>query len=157
MADELNQAKNDQDKDTLISKLMSRIDSLESMVRETADKGRIMRYESKHKDLTRKKVRINMWRDEKGNNKIVDGWKMTEDKIEYIPMKGWVEIQKMQLHFIDGTVQDIMYSQFKDVIKNQVWGEVVKTVKISDEYGERDILTVDVNGQKIDIDVRFIN
>jgi hypothetical protein len=152
MDKELDEVKEDQKKEELIAKLVTRIDSLESMLKETADKGRMMRYESKHKDITRKKVRVNVYK-----GKIVDGWKMIKDDVTYIPQKGWVEDQVIQLHFIDGTVEEIKYIQFKDVIKSQVEGEIVKKTSVSDEYGEREVLTVEVNGQRIDLDVRFIN
>lgn len=152
MDKELDEVKEDQKKEELIAKLVTRIDSLESMLKETADKNRMARYESKHKDITRKKVRVNVYK-----GKIVDGWKMIKDDVTYIPQKGWVEDQVIQLHFIDGTVEEIKYIQFKDVIKSQVEGEIVKKTSVSDEYGEREVLTVEVNGQRIDLDVRFIN
>lgn len=132
-----------------LKKMMAKID----MLTEIADKGRLSMWESKHRDFITRKVRINTF-----EGKVINGWRLLKDEVGKSPITGlFFEDQIIELHFLDSNKPEQMKYHVFTRQKKQIEVNIVKSTKISDENGEHNILTVDMNGQNIDIDVVFVN
>jgi len=137
--------------DSVLEKI-KKMEEGQKMLENVADKGRLARWQSQHRDFKEKVVRVTIV-----EGKIVTGWKMIKDEVGKNPNTGlWFEKQIIELHFIDDTIKEYDYADFNRM-SQKVPGTVVRDNKFTDADGVHEVLTIDIDGKEIDIDVRFIN
>lgn len=83
-----------------------------AMLKDTADAGRVARYESKHKGKTLHTGRINVL-----GEKIVVAFRMSEDFVGKLPNGVWAEKQIMELTLDDDTKVTMPYVEFAKISK----------------------------------------
>ena len=127
------------------------------MLLQVADKARVQRYESQHADYTKNTANVSIF-----NGKIVTGWKMTHDNVGKNPnTKLWTEKQTVEITYEPDKpgdkepTQEMDYSLFDALEK--VEGTFIKDTTVTDEDGVHRMITLNVLGKEIAIDVRFLN
>jgi len=128
------------------------------MLKATADKARVQRYESQHADYTHKVARVSIF-----EGKIVTGWKMEYDNVGKNPnTKLWSEKQTVIISYRGADEeankeqeQKMDYTEFDKLEKIDC--KFIKDSVTTDEDGVHRMITLDVQGKEMDIDVRFLN
>ena len=137
--------------DSVLKKIKD-IEEKNDMLESVADKGRVARWQAQHRDFKEKIVKISTI-----EGKVVTGWRMIKDEVGKNPNTGlWFEKQIIELHFIDNTKKEYDYADFTR-LTHKIKGKVIRDNKFTDADGMHEMLTIDVDGKEIDIDVRFIN
>lgn len=128
------------------------------MLKATADKARVQRYESQHADYTKKIARVSLF-----DGKIVTGWKMEYDNVGKNPnTKLWSEKQSVIISYrganenIEKEKEQVMdYTAFDKLEKINC--QFIRDSVTTDEDGVHRMITLDIQGKEMDIDVRFLN
>lgn len=136
-------------------KLVSNVGDLvkdNKMLKSVADKGRLARWESQNRDFKEKVAKVSTM-----DGLIVTGWRMVIDEVGKNPNTGlWFEKQIIELHFENDTKKEYNYSEFTR-LNQKITGKVIRDNKFTDADGIHEVLTLDIEGKEIDIDVRFVN
>ena len=132
--------------DALIQKSKDQEQKIE-MLTEISDKARLTRYQSKHKEITKKKARVSVF-----NGKIVVGWTTVMNDVYQDEQGKWHEDQVMKIVLEDNTKKDLRY---------KVFGRIKKIdCTIMSRYTTPEgaaMMRISVMGKQIDIDEIFIN
>lgn len=137
--------------DAVLDKIKG-IEEDNKMLKSVADKGRLARWQAQHRDFKEKIIKVTTI-----EGKMVNGWKMIKDEVGKNPNTGlWFEKQIIELHFTDDTTREYDYADYTRLTQ-KVEGKVIRDNKFTDADGIHEMLTVDIDGKELDIDIRFIN
>lgn len=137
-------------KKTELDDLMARLKRVEF----AADKSHLAHFDEKNKKVGAKTVKLAMI-----DGKVILSWPdMSKNLVEKTPSGGWFEDQKIELHYEDGTVEEMEYVYFIRRRKSLIAEVLSKTVENAGEEGETIILKVITSdGREYSIDKKFVN
>ena len=118
------------------------------MLTEVADKSRLMRYRSAHKEIELKKVRVSTL-----NGKIIVAWSMVTNDVYQDGQGRWHENQQVRIIFEDNTKKIISYLEFVRQI-TKVDGIIEKRYTTPEGHN---IMRINVMKKVLDINETFIN
>ena len=127
--------------------IIDRMERLESV----ASKARLGLYDDKHRGPVGQVVSIR-----KIGKKYVVGWSsMIDNTVEQNVITGrWEEIQRVKIFFLDDTEKEMTYKQWKNRYTKEKC-DVLSEVKNSN--GSTDITLKLPDGEKVTLDVKFLN
>lgn len=133
-----------------LDELMERITRVES----AADKSRVANYDDKNKKEVSKTVKLRVM-----DGKVVISWDtMTTNLVEKTPAGVWFEDQKINIHYEDGSEEEMSLVVFNRRFTYLKADVISKTIENSGTETETTIYKVKAtNGKEYSIDKKFIN
>lgn len=121
-----------------------------TMLKATADKGRVANFMAKNKDFTTKKCQVTTF-----EGKVVTGWKMVRD-IVVKRGQGWVEDQFISIT-VDGEEKPVEMPLTDFGKLKKVEAEILADTEQKTIDGVSRIFTLKVGDQEIGLNATFVN
>lgn len=142
--------KNLMDQVKQVPDLVSKVQELGDMVRNTADASRLEKFDASRKKSILPQVKIRFY-----DKQPVVAWRMLQDEVYYDNSKGvWHEKQIRELTLLDGSKVEMSYLDSEKKV-DKVVADVITRNR---DFENNEIMIVQfADGQRLTIDSRFIN